>query len=97
MFAQYMQQQCKSKSKYREGSNKRREHHRDSYSQREKGMYSSHQYDDSYHSILKHHHMPKNHTHSTELKVNIPSFYGNKSIEEYLDWEIKVKKHFECH
>jgi len=47
---------------------------------REKGVYSSHHYDFSHQSPLRHHHMPKNHTHSTEPKVDISSFYRNKNI-----------------
>ena len=30
------------------------------------------------------------------MKVELPSFNGNVSIEEYLDWVSKVEKFFDC-
>jgi len=60
-------------------------------------VYSTHHYDDSYQSLPRHHLVPKNHTHSTKPKINLPSFYRNKNVEEYLDWKMKVEKLFECH
>jgi len=70
MFAQYMQKQGKSKSKHAEGSNIKREHHRDPYYQREYEMYSRHHNNDYYqHPLLRHCHIPKENYHPKKPKI----------------------------
>jgi len=89
IFAQYMNQKGKSKSKYGEGSNKIREHHRNLIPKEKKGCI-----------IVITIIIPINHPLDIiidlevililQSKVYLPSFYRNKSIVEYLDWEMKL-------
>jgi len=37
------------------------------------------------------------HHHHKEPKVDIPPLFGKESVDDYLDWEMKVKQLFECH
>jgi len=37
------------------------------------------------------------HHHHSELKVYLPHFFGKESVDEYLDWKMKVEQLFECY
>jgi len=37
------------------------------------------------------------HFHSTKPEINLPTFYGHKNVEEYIEWEMKVETIFDYH
>jgi len=69
MFAQYIQS--------KEKSDRKREHHKDSHSQREEGVCSNPCYTNSYTSSLKHYHKPRNLFYPIEPQVGLLFFYEN--------------------
>lgn len=98
MFSLFLQTQhskkSRSRSKHCEWSNQRKSH------------YSNHpSHDENHHShhnlnyYQNHPRQPRNKNNYglKDSKVDLPSFYGNENVEDYLNWEMKLEQIYYCH
>jgi len=85
MVTQYMQHQEKFKSKHVEGSNRKREHNKDPYYQREWRSCSNPCYSNFCPPSPKHYHRHRTLTYAHKPKVDLSPFYEKKNVKKYLE------------
>ena len=83
-----MERMIKNKEKHSEGSRKR-ERNCEDFHLNEEFLESSHDNHDLYQPPPRQY--SSRYNHHREPKLDLPPFFGEESVDDYLDWEMKVE------